>query len=352
MMKEIIRENYLVEVEEAELYVDNEARGRSGHMSHAMTEFAPNCFIDFNANNSACRCKGHSQFGTIEYRISRDSGKSYSEVYELPLSRKLLWDGMYTMSIEKAVTCDDGTIIAFCLKNTQYSSICCEPWSLPFIIKSEDEGMTWGEPENFTEYRGRVYDAVYHEGIVYALMFCNQDFLGEKPEHVYRLYTSRDNGKTFEECCVLPFDYFKRAYGSLLFDAKGVLHAYVYNEQDELNLDHAISNDNGKTWTLLEPCYVAKGMRNPQTAFIDGVYILHGRGLDWGGLVVYTSEDGYIWDEGTVIAEKRALAYYSNNINLKDEKGNFLLIQYSAPYAEDYRVNVMHQKLRIKRESQ
>ena len=102
----------------------------------------------------------------------------------------------------------------------------------------------------------------------------------------------------------------------------------------------------------MEPCYVARGMRNPQTAFIDGVYILHGRGLDWGGLVAYTSEDGYTWDEGTVIAEKRALAYYSNNINLKDEKGNFLLIQYSSPYAEDYRVNVMHQKLRIKRKNQ
>ena len=30
MFKEIIRENYTVEVEEAELYVNNEARGRSG----------------------------------------------------------------------------------------------------------------------------------------------------------------------------------------------------------------------------------------------------------------------------------------------------------------------------------
>jgi hypothetical protein len=43
-------------------------------------------------------------------------------------------------------------------------------------------------------------------------------------------------------------------------------------------------------------------------------------------------------------------AYYSNNINLKDEKGNFLLIQYSDSY-DGNRVNVMHQKLRIIKKS-
>lgn len=41
-------------------------------------------------------------------------------------------------------------------------------------------------------------------------------------------------------------------------------------------------------------------------------------------------------------------AFYSNNLNLTDEKGNFLLIQYSQPYAF-IRVNVWHLNLRIAR---
>ena len=41
--------NYEVIFEEPTLYVDNESRKRSGHMTHAMAEFAPNCFIDFNS---------------------------------------------------------------------------------------------------------------------------------------------------------------------------------------------------------------------------------------------------------------------------------------------------------------
>ena len=75
-MEQIKRNNYTIELEDAELYVDNEARKRSGHMSHAMAEFAPGCFIDFNANYSANRVFGHMPYGWVEYRISKDSGKT------------------------------------------------------------------------------------------------------------------------------------------------------------------------------------------------------------------------------------------------------------------------------------
>ncbi len=40
-MTRIVRDGYTVELEEPELYVDNAARGRSSHMTHAMAEFAP-----------------------------------------------------------------------------------------------------------------------------------------------------------------------------------------------------------------------------------------------------------------------------------------------------------------------
>ena len=55
MITEFKREGYSLLLDEPEMYVNNEARNRSGHMTHAMAEFAPNCLIDFNANSSADR---------------------------------------------------------------------------------------------------------------------------------------------------------------------------------------------------------------------------------------------------------------------------------------------------------
>ena len=345
----IIREHYTAELEAPEIYVDNEKRRRSGHMSHAMAEFAPNSFIDFNSNCSAVLWNGHMPYGWVEYRISEDAGKTYSDIYTLQYSMDEFLDGVTMISVEKAVACDDGTIVALCLRNDGTHKYRCEPWDTPTFITSSDKGKTWSEPKVYSPYRGRTYDAFYHDGVIYVYHLCNEHFTGTLPEHVYRLYRSYDNGKTFEEASVLPIDPIGRGYGSILMDDKQVLHAYAYNVNAEEQMDHAVSYDFGKTWTLLEPCYLAKGIRNPQTALIDGVYVLHGRAGGLKGFVLYTSEDGSHWDEGTMLVHKEGVsAYYSNNINLKDEKGNFLLIQYSESY-DGNRVNVMHQKLRIKK---
>ena len=74
--KTIEHDTYTVLFDEPTLYVDNEARGRSGHMTHAMAEFAPGKFIDFNSNCSAVRLGGHYPYGWVEYRISEDAGKT------------------------------------------------------------------------------------------------------------------------------------------------------------------------------------------------------------------------------------------------------------------------------------
>ena len=77
-MKQLIREQYIegalkrLHLLEPEIYVDNESRGRSGHVGHAMTEFAPGKIIAFNSNTSAKLHSGHSPFGWIEYRISEE----------------------------------------------------------------------------------------------------------------------------------------------------------------------------------------------------------------------------------------------------------------------------------------
>lgn len=83
---------------------------------------------------------------------------------------------------------------------------------------------------------------------------------------------------------------------------------------------------------------------------MDGVYILHGRNKTADGFVLYTSEDGEHWDEGTYIGKESGACYYSNNIVLKDKQGhNRLLIQYSEMYGKESCVNVFHRFLTIKK---
>lgn len=337
IFKEVNQNNYTVKIENPEIYIDNESRNRSGHMTHAMAEFAPGKIIDFNSNCSARRSGGHSTFGWVEYKISEDGGKTYSGSFDFPLSIEEFYDGEYNISVEKAVACDNGRIVAFCLFNDACSL--CEPWLVPpTIVTSDDGGKTWSDKKQICPNRGRVYDVVCHKGVIYLLQFCNdatENFLGTKEEHIYRLYKSENNGESFEEVAIVPADTMGRAYGSILFDDKDILHMYTYNSKDEEHLDHLVSCDFGKTWEILEPCPVKQGARNPQTAFMDGVYFLHGRTSDIGGFVLYTSENGSDWDEGTRIENYEGHlcgAFYSNNIVLEDENGKFLFVQYSCPY--------------------
>lgn len=370
----IIREGFTVEFEDATLYVDNKSRYRSGHMSHALAQFAPGKFIDFNSNCSAVRWDGHSPYGWIEYRISEDAGKTYSEVYNLPYSLESFYDGIYTISVEKAVACDDGTIVAFCLRNCAYAYGCCSPLGSPTVVRSRDGGKTWSDPYEFSPRKGRIYDSIYRDGVIYTLMKCSVDWYGNGPEDIHYLYKSTDNGATFQEISGLPFDYKSRGYGALIFDENGDLHAYIMNSEAVCDLEHTVSHDNGVNWEAVDTKHFAKGANNPQIAFIDGVYVLHGRSCKCDGYILYTSKDAINWDEGTYIADKAGLCYYSNHLVLRDEHGeNFLLLQYSEVYgdatdpvniAENARniwaglsvqrlgnaqVNVMHRVLRIKK---
>lgn len=354
MKQSFKREHYTVNLSEPILYVDNESRGRSGHMSHAMAEFAPNKVIDFNSNCSAAIHGGHSTFGWIEYRISEDGGETFSEIYDFPYSKKHLLDGTHTVAVEKAVGCDNGRIVSFCLLNDIHAL--CEPWiDPPVVITSDDGGKSWSNEKKFFPHCGRIYDAIYHKGIIYVVQFCNDatiNFIGNKEEHVYRIYISRDNGDSFEELSIVPTDTFGRAYASLIFDANDKLHMYTYNVNDEHNPDHLVSDDFGESWTNAGTCRLAKGSRNIQTALIDGVFVLHCRGeeINRNKLALYTSEDGYNWDEGEFVdSTEHNTCFYSNNLLLKDKNGkNRLLIQYSHSYF-DKCVNIKHMWLNIEK---
>ncbi len=213
-------------------------------------------------------------------------------------------------------------------------------------VTSFDGGKSWAKEKELCSYKGRVYDACYHNGVIYVLEFCNDgtgDFCGETDEHVYRIFISRDNGDTFEELCIVPIPSLGRGYGALLIDDEERLHVYAYNVNDECNADHIVSEDFGKTWGEADTCYLKEGIRNPQIAQIDGIYVLHGRNAARTGFVLYSSEDGEHWDDGAYIAHAEGACYYSNNIVLKDTRNkNRLLIQYSECYGRELCVDVKH----------
>lgn len=175
--KEIKHDSYTVELEEPTLYVDNKARHRSGHMGHALAEFAPGYIIDFNSNCSAEHWTGHSPYGWMEYRISTDAGKTFWPAIDLPYSKKAFLDGLFSVSVEKAVVCADGSIVAFGVRNigTMMGGL-AEPWSTPTAVRSEDQGKTWSEPFEYAPYEGRTYDAFVYNGTIYTLHFCNRTF--------------------------------------------------------------------------------------------------------------------------------------------------------------------------------
>ena len=348
-MKMLIHEQTLhgvsrkLHLSEPVIHADNEAVGRSGHLGHAMADLGGGKIIAFSANTTAKRKEGHSAFGYVEYRISEDYGESFDAPQIFPFSYQMLMEGIYTVSVEKAIVLPDGTLVAFCLMNSQSEPICCEPWiTPPRVVRSHDGGKSWGEPTVLSSYNGRLYDVLWKDGTVYALEFCNdakESFLGSKPEHLYRLFVSEDGCKTFTERSVVPFDTMGRGYGNMIFTEKGELIAYAYDGKQEDQMDYAVSRDNGKTWEVVGKCYVKNKIRNPQVGLLDGQYILHGRAGEseagTGAFVIYTSADGICWDDGCVLVEGRPACFYSENLTVTLPNGKErMLVKYSENYRD------------------
>ena len=329
------------------LYVDNEKNLRSGHLGHALAEYKKDCIISFYSNCSGTRndnSPGHNGFGWVEYKRSTDGGITWDEPKVLDYTYDALINEPFTVSCEKAVSTKENEIVVFCLRNLNPNG--WEPHLEPVVLRSEDGGETWSKPQVLCDKKGRVYDALVHNGIIYALMNDGVWKIG-KPEEGYYLYKSEDGGKSFSLVSSVPCNI-ADAYGDIEVMDDGALICYLYNQKDEYNLYYHISYDMGKTWEKDGKSYVAKRIRNPQVAKVKNGYFLHGRaGCESPELpphfVLYTSKDGITWDEGVYICAVEAQsAYYSNNLVMNNDDGSQrVLIQSSVPYDKG-RVNVAH----------
>ena len=340
-----------VHVGEAEVYVDNQARRRSGHMSHGMLELSPGRLLVFNSNCSALRYSGHAAFGWIEYRYSEDYGRTWGGIHELECSKQAFLDGLHTYSVEKAVLVD-GVITAAICHNDEVAPISCEPWFEPLYIQSFDLGQTWTEPRRLSPWAGRVYDMVARDGVIYALEMCNPNFVAKGPEDLYRLLTSRDNGRSFHFESIVDIDTLGHGYGALQFREDGSLLAYGCNIADGHRLSVSVSHDCGRHWTPQPDITLTEGIRNVQITPLGKGYLMHGRGFrhtpGGKGLVLYTSLDGLEWDDGLVLEPDKVMCYYSNSMRMSNGE---VLMQYSETYSKAHAthnaVNVMHRFISV-----
>jgi hypothetical protein len=339
------------------MFVDHSRSSRSGHVGHALVAYSTGGILAFYANCSD-DYDGHSAIGWMELKRSADGGRTWSDATVLRYSRDTFDAGRgQSVFCEKAVLTSDGTIVLFCLvcdisagKILRSSS--WEPYLVPTCIRSADGGRTWTVPVEVSLERGRVYDAIYRDGTILALVSCNDcadGFLGSSPDHVYSLYASEDDGGSFARRSVLPFDPIGRAYGTMETLPDGRLIASIYNKNDEYRLDRATSQDQGRTWSDVDRAYFVKKIRNPQMVSAGGVYFLHGRSGSYGdasgNLVLYSSLDGLTWDAGTYLRMREAgSGAYSNGLVVGTpgtRRGHRLLIQASHAYDKS-KTNVLH----------
>ena len=338
------------------LFVDHSKEGRSGHLGHALVEYAPGKILAFYSNCSA-ENNGHTGDGWMEYKRSEDGGRTWSEPTPLEYSKQVYDSGQgRSVMCEKAICTSDGDILLFNLEcaNIAENNFTWRPLAIPTFLRSSDGGRIWYDAKPMGDEPGRIWDVLYHEGVIYVLELYNDSSIawyGNLPDHHYSLYVSEDQGRSFVRRSVLPFEFMQRGYGTLTFLPDNRLIAYAYNQTDEKHLDYVISRDAGQSWDESQTAFFAKQIRNPQmTAFKNG-FVMHGRsgskGEDAirGHFVLYTSHDGIHWDEGQYLQMRIAGAgAYSNNLLVHDPDEQMperLLIQASHAY-EKNKTNICH----------
>jgi Neuraminidase (sialidase) len=352
------------------LFVDHEKNGRSGHGGHAVTECSNGDIIAFYMNTWGEEQRGHGSGGWSSYKRSKDGGKTWGEPVDLKYSWDMWnkWDKeVHSAMVFGATTAPDGTIIATVVRFADASWHKRLP---PVYLLSHDNGYTWSEPMEFDK-NATVYDIAMtfntnfvRNNEVFIVFFGGPENPSVGP---YSLYVSKDNGKTFSRCSILPFDH--RNYycaASALDNGDIIVYSYPYptdgrfanpsKDTDEKNIPYVISKDGGLTWSEVKTTYFAKAVRNPQmSGKVGDYYFMQGRSGSYGenpnNFVLYSSKDGINWDEGVYLMTHQSSPHsgnggdcYSGNAvigNYNPSSPKRLLIQADLSY-NGAKVNIYH----------
>ncbi len=296
--------------------------GRCSHGGPVCLEYANGDIAAFYANTS-----DHNIDGWSEYALSKDGGKTWDKYNKLSYSYDAYQQSTEEPAwVEEGIVTSRGTVVLFVnhFKDEKRSKTC--------LTRSFDHGSTWTKCEpledGFTGYpcAGAV------SGDVNYVLFDSDD-----GPHV--LYVSTDDGQSWKKRSTLSLDNDKW-YGAMCIMADGRLLAGAYTEKDEAHFYYCISADNGKTWGKQKAVAVDKKIRDPELAFLNGQYYLHGRSGQRGAgahrFVLYQSKDGEHWNKGIIISgNERGPDGYSHNciIHKYDSSmPNELMVLYSIVY--------------------
>lgn len=280
--------------------MEHDHPGRCSHGGPVCLQYANGDIAAFYANTS-----DHNIDGWSEYALSKDGGKTWEKYNKVSYSYEAYQKNPEEpVWVEEGLVTDAGDVILFLTRFKDGKRV------ENGILRSSDNGVSWTEYETFTPaVVGYPCAAAVSEDISYVLFDSNEG------PHV--LYVSTDNGSTWERRSALSLDDDKW-YGALCIMADGRLLAGAYTEKNEQAFYYCISDDGGRTWGGQQSAVVAKGIRDPELACLNGRYYLHGRSGHGGEgahrFVLYTSNDGEQWNEGIVVSsDERGPDGYSHN---------------------------------------
>jgi len=296
---------------------------RCSHGGPVCMEYANGTLVAFYANTSS-----HNIDGWSEYALSRDRGRTWDKCHPFPYSKEAYGkDPKQPVWIEEGLVTEKGTAVLFLTHFRKGGR------TGNSIARSYDHGTTWSDPEPLANEMTGYPAAVAVAGDMNYVLF------DSVKNGYHELHVSTDDGQTWNRRSTLPLQ--KDAwYGAMCVMEDGRLLTGAYVTHDENHLYYCISQDGGRTWGKQEKTFLDKKIRDPELAYLDGKYYLHGRsGQNGEGsrrFVIYQSNDGIRWKNGVIVSgDKGHPDGYSHNciINKYDSNtSNDLMILYSIAY--------------------